>query len=835
MKLIFVDRNLRRASDSSMSWYHYIVPELQNYWITPEVRAHEDFSGSLDPLLVRTEFGQKIPEPLEIQKVFDDNLSEAAFEQIQADRNTCLFMRDAGPRFAQTALGWLNRIDSEQRPKVILELSANCRELPTLDALKAVAHSAATADVKFIAADAARSEYWESALGIPVDCWPSPITARVQPKYDAGKSEGRLFAILANHSDERGERLLPDLAESLLTEYPDAALLIHHSQNIDPEIQRKLAGFESVNRRLVYLPSPLPLKQWLEILSAIDLAILPYHPDAFRNRCSWLLDELLANGIPSLVPANTALSKRAGSFGISECSFDRHSAPSIVSGASRALGEYKKLFNEFSHARQQWERTQGAMRFVQGILSWFPKPRPNVQTSSKFVSNGNKSKRVLLSWPVDPSYIPPPRFSENQVTVGPHPLSTAATLVRPNESQSFAAYTPFFHTYDLKQIVESQGITGPFDLVVVAADSAFSNTPLNVKAFGCPTLLYAGDTHWGPSVVRRMTGYAVTAEFDYVVTPYNRQHMHWYKESSKQQVAWIPGLAVRHLPQPVEIEKQCRIAFSGQRAGNHMRRKRLLDALDRAGLPLDARSASREESSVLYNSSFLSLNVSMNGDLNLRTFEVMSAGGCLLTDRLSPEGGQALLFEEGLDYASYSNDRELLDVARQLLADPAHALQIAANGHKKYIENYLPQRQIGILLDWIFSGTLPAMYDGDWDARPKIAGRNSVPLARRMAIYEQLQQTHQEQEHVRVFIAPDVPACIVADMIDLPRLCCFVLQGEQEVAPVLRKAGLENRATFLDGLKAAKQKAPFDFIVSAGKLELKTQVAHDAVIEVNAV
>jgi len=837
MKLIFADPNLRRATDSSTSWYHYVVPELQNYWTTPEIWGHQAFPGSLDPLLVRTEFGQEIPKPLEIQKVFDDDPSEAIFKQIPTDRSTCLFIRDAGPRFAQTALGWLNCIEPEQRPKIILELGANCLDAIAADDLRVAARSGVAADVKFIATDAASSGYWESTLGIPVDHWPSPITARVQPKYSAGKSEGRLFAILANHSDERGERLLPDLTECLLNEHPDAALLIHHSQNVDPEIHHKLAGFESANRRLVYLPSALPLKQWLGILSAVDLAILPYDPGAFKNRSSRLLDELLANGIPSLVPANTALSERIGSFGISECVFNRHNTPSIVSAASKALSEYEKISNEFSHARQQWERTQGTIRFVQSILSWFPKPRPTMQTPSKVVSTGNKSKRVLLSWAVEPSYMPPPRFSEHQITVGPHPFSTAKTFVRPNQAQSFAAYTPFFHTYDLKQVLEAQGITGPFDLVIVSADSTFSNTPLNAKAFGCPTLLYAGDTHWGKSVIQRMTGYAVAGEFDYVVTTYNRQHMHWYREAGKQQVAWIPGLGVQHLPGSVDGSRQRRIAFSGIRAGNHhTRRRRLLAALEKEGLPLDARSVSREESAALYNSSLVSLNVSMNGDLNLRTFEVMSAGGCLLADRLSPESGQSTLFEEGIDYASYANDGELLEVARRLLADPERTAIVAANGRKKYTENYLPERQAGVLMDWVFSGKIPAMYGSDWDVRLKIRDRNALSFNDRMMTYEKLQAAHQERENVRVLVASDVPACIAADMIDLPRLSCFVLQGDQSLDRALSEAGLANRVTLLASLKAARQKAPWDFLVVAGKsLELKTQIAHDAVIEVNAV
>ncbi len=39
-----------------------------------------------------------------------------------------------------------------------------------------------------------------------------------------------------------------------------------------------------------------------------------------------------------------------------------------------------------------------------------------------------------------------------------------------------------------------------------------------------------------------------------------------------------------------------------------------------------------EQAAAIYNEAAVSLNISLNNDFNLRNFEVMAAGGCLLTD-----------------------------------------------------------------------------------------------------------------------------------------------------------------------------------------------------------
>ena len=60
---------------------------------------------------------------------------------------------------------------------------------------------------------------------------------------------------------------------------------------------------------------------------------------------------------------------------------------------------------------------------------------------------------------------------------------------------------------------------------------------------------------------------------------------------------------------------------------------------------LVAARGSRDHAADMCASSVVSFNASLNGDLNLRVFETLSAGGCLLTDRLSAQSGLDLILK----------------------------------------------------------------------------------------------------------------------------------------------------------------------------------------------
>jgi hypothetical protein len=378
---------------------------------------------------------------------------------------------------------------------------------------------------------------------------------------------------------------------------------------------------------------------------------------------------------------------------------------------------------------------------------------------------------ILVSWYTDPTVIPPFVLAPNQVTVGPK--------LRPDQPQlMFAGRTPI-GVYDLKVALESQGLPTRYDLVVIYADASGMNFPLRLEAFECPKVLVVGDTHHLKWPLRQMVEYATDARVDFIVSIYNRQHLRWFSAAGFARLAWFPGLTVRHVPRPFRADRKPQLGFVGQASSRHVRRTRLLDVLRSSGVPVAAVAGTREATAEIYAESAASFNASLNGDLNLRVFEVLSAGGCLLSDRLAPEAGLELLLEEDIHYLAYDTPEELIDKARYLLGHPDRALKLAHAGNAAFVQSMLPARRAADFLGWIFEDRLADLY-----RPPSQAGASdpAIGVMDRLCIYETLQQLHLERERPRVLFDPAVPGIYRADATDLRRL-------EVTVAPGVAAAG----------------------------------------------
>jgi len=287
-------------------------------------------------------------------------------------------------------------------------------------------------------------------------------------------------------------------------------------------------------------------------------------------------------------------------------------------------------------------------------------------------------------------------------------------------------------------------------------------------------VLCVGDTQHCPSPLRKVLDYARHAKYDFVLSSHNRQHLHWFAEVGFTNVAWFPGIKVRHLPRPFEMSRKSCVSFLGNAGAHHPRRWRLLQTLHRA-VPLVAARGSRDYAADMCASSAVSFNASLNGDLNLRVFETLSAGGCLLTDRLSVQSGLNLILKDGEDFAGYDSVDECVEQARFLLAHPDVALKLARSGHGAFVSSMLPERRAAQLLSWIFDGELDELFRCP---RPPTGDARGAPLADRLRIYEELQELHRVEESPHVLFTEGVAEAYLLDALDLSRLRLSILIGD---------------------------------------------------------
>jgi hypothetical protein len=301
-------------------------------------------------------------------------------------------------------------------------------------------------------------------------------------------------------------------------------------------------------------------------------------------------------------------------------------------------------------------------------------------------------------------------ISPSEIFLGPDcetqllPDSRPATLKTPAGAYPLSEIYRFYPDFDPS-------------LLIIKADASRRNHLSNLRQLSCPKILIAGDTHHLKNPLRTMLAYAASEPFDLVMGEHDRHHLHYFTQAGLKNVIWIPNFNLSPHRQLENIPKQYPLTFIGQMGHYHPYRCHILEALQSRKLPLHIRRASQTEAAHIYAESNINLNISLNGDLNLRVFEVISSGGFLLTDRLAPQSGIDLLFEDGKHFVSFSNIDDLTEKIRYFLQHPEEAFAIARNGCQHYWENYAPEKNIARLMHYLETGEIEDIYRAEYEPR----------------------------------------------------------------------------------------------------------------------
>ena len=104
------------------------------------------------------------------------------------------------------------------------------------------------------------------------------------------------------------------------------------------------------------------------------------------------------------------------------------------------------------------------------------------------------------------------------------------------------------------------------------------------------------------------------------------------------------------------------------------------------------------ETSIRVAKARMSLNISILDDLNMRFFETMSHGSCLVTNR-DVHGWEELGFEEGKHFVGYESDIECIDNIKHYLKYPMEREKIAKAGHELVRSAHTYEHRINDMLN----------------------------------------------------------------------------------------------------------------------------------------
>jgi hypothetical protein len=214
---------------------------------------------------------------------------------------------------------------------------------------------------------------------------------------------------------------------------------------------------------------------------------------------------------------------------------------------------------------------------------------------------------------------------------------------------------------------------------------------------------------------------------------------------------------------------------------HHPYRLSIADKLKGSGLPVLISESLQEQAVDIYSDFLINVNVSLNNDFNMRFIEVISAGGFLLTDRISTFAGYEDIFKENEDFVFYDTEHDLMEKIRYYFNHPEKAIKIAKSGWQKFISTWSINKRrekFWNLINLDARQNLPSYEDQRF-----LAGTNKWldHLDFRAAFYGFLQEIN-KKGFSQVWLPSDVHAVVSSDAADLCRLRLQVYDQIQNIS-----------------------------------------------------
>lgn len=198
-----------------------------------------------------------------------------------------------------------------------------------------------------------------------------------------------------------------------------------------------------------------------------------------------------------------------------------------------------------------------------------------------------------------------------------------------------------------------------------------------MDSLSCPKACYLIDTH-----LHTERHLEMARGFDMVFLA-QKSFVLPFRELLGRPVFWVPLACDPEIHRPYPIEETYDIAFAGSFHSPLQERAR---RLKRLALRFSVRTERvfLDEMSRFLSSGKILFNAAVRNDLNMRVFESLAIGKCLLTDDAP---GLSDCFIPGVDLAVYE-DRDLVEKARFYLEHPAQREAMAASGREKVLSRH---------------------------------------------------------------------------------------------------------------------------------------------------
>ena len=208
---------------------------------------------------------------------------------------------------------------------------------------------------------------WSRLIGLEVTEAPPPVLTLPVREPLPGTPPHLVFA--GGARAEKGYAALPPLVRSL----GGAVRFTIHSGPIgagdDPIVQRAHRRLRALaGPGLTLVEAPLATDEYLALIRAADLLLLPYDPASYGPRSSGILAEARAMGVPAVVPKGCWMEDAVGPD--PRLAFD--SAYVFPDAVRRALGDLPTLLGAYGGAAPEWRAAHAPATLLSRLVGETP-------------------------------------------------------------------------------------------------------------------------------------------------------------------------------------------------------------------------------------------------------------------------------------------------------------------------------------------------------------------------------------------------------------------------------------------------------------------------------